>query len=883
MKKINAFSFSSFPVSLSNRTGGNNIATETKDHTVVGLHHQLQNGETISANSVSNSGSERGADNKSSGYCSSNLYSSGSVEEPIYSEPLVADIVPRIVSDHVIDVEPVDDDDEDEEEDGLGVVALCSGHKSTSKQQAPLNPSQAPQLRVVGLTNSHSSNYRDKVIIITEESDHVDDNYHRAWDGMATEPKKQVISAHKRLPAPPPPPQPQLHRLPLKIPAPPPLPPTSLPAVRATSPEAGPELRQSQMAIATTTASPSSSSPTNENGVRRSRKLPTIMEGIDGQIPRPIWPCDMDDSLMDINFESFLYSNEKRENGGQQQHRPRTSRRCDSPIYERSSSGGGGRVKSHSNGDIGGAQSNDIENNYRCMKYLNSCSENPYIVEGVEDLQMSVDKSLSLYLTKCDDSLTMQNTRDFLEDIRAKLNGLLEHHAHHSRAQLRASKTEASSLVYHKSVALIERQIEKLKCDLDSYLKLFNQSNEQQIKQLCTGLAKDARIKTLQNAIENRRNSMVSASHETLLPNRFAGLGSKPSANDSFVVEDVTAAHHPDHHLHHLHHEDSTYDMPRGAQQPQNIFNVISQYPENDLSSYFDTVYVQDGFNMGYKVNNHPRRADHNNLDGSVVLRGKSALPVPPSLDSLPLLQPPPFVIHKNNHNHINSARHHYRLDDNSPVLSAAAGASAMAVKQKRAFVNDNSHNYNSIASSADPNFRLKRNPSLSLSTTASHSFSGGADDRHPILASRDYEKLSKHDEALITTATEDDDSCNQDYPDTDSLESHKGRGRRAAKDGQRLQNMIMTTDQGNYRDTHQQDVVAGNLQEARKSIASEDLNQEWHKNRPSIWELYYGINRPKQSMLSKKSGMVAVQPMLSKKGKKKKTAIPYVSISLNN
>lgn len=821
-----------------------------KDH-----HHppyKLQNGETVS-NSVSNSGSERGADNKSSGYCSSNLYSSGSVEEPIYSEPLVTEpIVPRIVNDHVIDVEPIEDDEDDDDEDE-GLDLESSGHKTTissgGSKQVP------PQMRVMGSTNSHSSNYSDN-IIITDVGGHVEgDDYERGVAAQSYEsPLVQRSDANlsKRLPRPGKvysvngkkiPTQQQLH-----------------PAMHHQG-DRGADVRglvannNGQLARYSLPSPPVVEAvATNENGLRRSRKLPTIMEGIDGQIPRPIWPCDMDDSLMDINFESFLYSNEKRESGGQKQqpplanqpHSPSRRRRCDSPIF---------------NGDLRGPRPNDIENNYRCMKYLDSCSDNPYLVEGVEDLQMSVDKSLALYLKKCDDSLTMQNTRDFLEDIRSKLNGLLENHARHSRVQMRATKME--SLVYQKSVALIERQIEKLKYDLDSYLRLFNQSNEQQIKQLCTGLAKDARVQTLQNAIENRRNSLaLSSSSLSLLHDAtFASSGPVnrllPATNDEYLGGSAggDAAYDSGELM-------NKYDTMRDHwqhQQPQNVFNVISQYPENDLSSYFDTVYVQDGFNMGYKVNSH------NNL-------GRGSIGDPNNFDGKSVALSPFASVHNNIHgvnkNKGNNNINHVlgRSDDKSPVLSATMA------KQKRA---PNDSNHNSIASSADPNFRLKRNPSLSLSI-ASHAYS---EDRHPILASRDYEK---HVEVTVTT----DDSLDgsHDYhPDTDSLESHKNRRDDSAvsKDGQRVQNMIMA-DQGHFNAATSSGL--GNLQEVRKSIGSlerEDLIQDWHKNRPSIWELYYGINRPKQSMMSKKSSScgAAMTPVVVKSGKKK-AVIPYVSIT---
>lgn len=773
--------------------------------------------------------------------------------------------MPRIGSEHVINVEPVDPDEEDEGLSSSG--GALRGHKSKPPTQA---------MRVMGSTNSHSSNYSDKLVITDESQQLEDDDYAdegvvvvggRRSFGIVVEEEYDTplvqqqqlkfnsnntrLSTGQLIPRP----TNAFQSFPggshaLRIPAPPPLP-------GGTQNTKSQPSSSSSPVIITVDSLPNqgkySSSPlTNENGLRvsagSSRKLPTIMEGLDGQIPPPVWP-DMDDSLMDINFESFLYSNEKRESGGQQHKpppRPRT--RCDSPIYERGNNG---------DSSSGGARANDIENNYRCMKYLNSCSENPYLVEGVEDLQMSVDKSLALYLKKCDDSLTMQNTRDFLEDIRSKLNGLLEHHARHTRV------TKVESLVYQKSVALIERQIEKLKYDLDSYLRLFNQSNELQIKQLCTGLAKDARIQSVQNAVENRHNSLRSG-RESMVSSTIhdpnpttktpmmklgpAAANRLPFSTKATAANDISTV---DEYVDELDdNELNNYETMRDQrqwqqQQPQNVFHVVSQYPENDLSSYFDTVYVQDGFNMGYKVNNnHSTLAD--NFDGSVVLRHGKSIRAPFEHS----------VIRSNSKSSALKSKHQ------RPLGPAVVSGTTLA-KQKRS--NDTS-NYNSIASSADPNFRLKRNPSLSLST-ASHTYS----DRHPILASRDYERVSKHEEPVTT-----DDSLNgsHDYPETDSLDSHK-----IGREGQRVQNMIMAGRQDSGHARFNAEAVTGQAQEARKSIASvdrQDLIQEWHKNRPSIWELYYGINRPKQSMMSKKSS--SAQPKVVKSGKKK-AAIPYVSI----
>ena len=52
-------------------------------------------------------------------------------------------------------------------------------------------------------------------------------------------------------------------------------------------------------------AKPSTSSDSTNSNSKRKSQLQTIIDNIDTQIPRPIWPTDFDDSLMDINLESF--------------------------------------------------------------------------------------------------------------------------------------------------------------------------------------------------------------------------------------------------------------------------------------------------------------------------------------------------------------------------------------------------------------------------------------------------------------------------------------------------------------------------------------------------------------------------------------------------
>lgn len=177
---------------------------------------------------------------------------------------------------------------------------------------------------------------------------------------------------------------------------------------------------------------------------KKLEKLPTIMEGIDGQIPKPVWPMDFDDSLMDINLEPFLLVN-------------------DAPQLKRK----------FSNCSLG---------------VDNQCYDS-----SDDDLNRASDKSLALYLKQCEETTNVQNTTDILEGIRKKLAFLLE----------QAAKTDIPGIADAKPTDLA-KNIQSLKSELDSYLQRIKSKKDLEIQQLCTGLSKNTKMLTIKKALENR-------------------------------------------------------------------------------------------------------------------------------------------------------------------------------------------------------------------------------------------------------------------------------------------------------------------------------------------------------------------------------------------
>lgn len=279
----------------------------------------------------------------------------------------------------------------------------------------------------------------------------------------------------------------------------------------------------------------------NKYDKRKSVRLPTIMEGVDAGASRN-WQEDPDDSLMDLDLDSFLLANE---------------------VVVKETTKKDPPVENLINGIVNPAfddsrvSSKFIENNYKCHKYVNSCPDDAYNVEGISEDHQTIDKSLAFYLKKCEDQVHYQNTKDILEEIREKLNKLLSPVS--QIASINANPFVGDSTIENPQGVGLQENILSLKGDLDNYLSLMNKSNEMEIKQFCTGLSKNYKLLTIQNALQNREKLRCADSS---------------CINYDGVFEDK-------------------YEQIA-------IKDGHSSYRERE-ESQFDTVYVRDGFSFGYK------------------------------------------------------------------------------------------------------------------------------------------------------------------------------------------------------------------------------------------------------------------------------------------
>lgn len=237
-------------------------------------------------------------------------------------------------------------------------------------------------------------------------------------------------------------------------------------------------------------------------------KLSDNVEAPDGSIPRPIWPLDVDDSLADINLEAFKMRHNSQQN-----------------LIGLESS----------------ASSNSDNELYSVSK------------KNQDDTAKKKFQSQSQY----EEYLEFHNTRNILEQIRGKLNTLLE-----QRTEGQKQTDNSNGLT--QAEAELEENIANLKSDLEGYLQSMNQKNENEIKRFCRGMSKDAKVVAVQNAVEHRHRSRGSSVN---------------FENDYEVLENHRAF------------EQSYY--------PTTSQRTLTRYPNpGDQPSLFETVYVRDGFNV---------------------------------------------------------------------------------------------------------------------------------------------------------------------------------------------------------------------------------------------------------------------------------------------
>ncbi|XP_055311009.1 dentin sialophosphoprotein [Sitodiplosis mosellana] len=178
--------------------------------------------------------------------------------------------------------------------------------------------------------------------------------------------------------------------------------------------------------------------------------------------------------------------------------------------------GGDGDEDGHSHTDNGGdncktTARNSDENNYKCTKYINSCPDDAYNVDEITDYKYEQhhfhsflnNKLMPFYMRNIEDQLNHQNTKDILEEIREKLAVLMKPSSDSEHESSAESDGISSSKSNSKTVSLM-RNITALKLDVDNYLVMMNQQNELEIRAFCSGLSKNYKLLTMQHALDNR-------------------------------------------------------------------------------------------------------------------------------------------------------------------------------------------------------------------------------------------------------------------------------------------------------------------------------------------------------------------------------------------
>ncbi|XP_037953310.1 uncharacterized protein LOC119683603 [Teleopsis dalmanni] len=220
--------------------------------------------------------------------------------------------------------------------------------------------------------------------------------------------------------------------------------------------------------------------------LRQHNQLPTIIEGYDlAHTTRPWQSHLVDDSLLDIDMDAFLLANETKGIKRSKTHKTQyEASGIDNPTF---------------------LNDEQAENHYKCAKYINSCPEDAYRVES--DIVLGTDNG-SIKSAAVDhlpkpyvDQLHFQNTRELLEDVREKILKLSA-----SNNDLRA-RTEDKKLVtkVDEIPKELEGMIKALKDELETYLARMNQQSEMEIRQLCSGLLKNQKIAKMMKAFEHRQ------------------------------------------------------------------------------------------------------------------------------------------------------------------------------------------------------------------------------------------------------------------------------------------------------------------------------------------------------------------------------------------
>jgi hypothetical protein len=195
----------------------------------------------------------------------------------------------------------------------------------------------------------------------------------------------------------------------------------------------------------------------NNNASESVNNIQKIIDNIDSQIPRPIWPSDFDDSLMDINLE-MMEMEQKRLSSGSD--RSRNLITLESPVMEQKS-------------------------------------------DSAKDAKRSPPHTENV--------INFHNTREILEKIRTRLENYLDYSKENPNV---IAETDAK-------IANLEDNIQVLKKDLENYLQAMNEKNESEIKQFCNGILNQKKYMQMKNAFEKTYGSSCSGSCKIRIENTY--------------------------------------------------------------------------------------------------------------------------------------------------------------------------------------------------------------------------------------------------------------------------------------------------------------------------------------------------------------------------
>lgn len=293
------------------------------------------------------------------------------------------------------------------------------------------------------------------------------------------------------------------------------------------------------------------SSAADTSADEKIKRLPTIVEGIDTNACASIagkaksvrrmqnngvhgWTIVTDDSLMDLDFDSFRKVNEKRDktptkkiligaNGA--------GNGIDNPTFEPDEDDDEDDDDDVVRGPVECNDKQHIENNYKCTKYINSCPDDAYNVEGVNDYKYATPNStlsstddkrtMSFFMKTAEDPVHFQNTKGILEEIHVKLSQLLTQPTDTSNKEEMAAPVTPVA-----ETDALKMSIQTLRQDLQNYLKLMNEQNEMEIRQFCSGLSKNYKLLTMQHAL--------AAKVRTKAPHASEQSGSDAYSNRSY-------------------------------------------------------------------------------------------------------------------------------------------------------------------------------------------------------------------------------------------------------------------------------------------------------------------------------------------------------------